>query len=176
MDKKCTTFGSDAPKKIANTLKGLAPLRGVQQERLANVHLYTGGDRRCIRCNPNGEMHLRCKSVVVWGSWLPHISPPPHHLGATPVSFSFANLYTFTPYDIWEFRQSPSFVFVHLCSSNSVCKVAFGKRHWRSIQFNSKGVSCIVHCVSGALWAKRYGVSQALGVRRSWWDAHGGMH
>ena len=22
--------------------------------KLANVHLYTGGDRRCIRCNPNG--------------------------------------------------------------------------------------------------------------------------
>ena len=34
MDKKCITLGSDAPKKIANTPKGLAPLRGVQQEKM----------------------------------------------------------------------------------------------------------------------------------------------
>ena len=29
------------------------------KKRLADVHLYTGGDRRCLRCNPNGGAVLR---------------------------------------------------------------------------------------------------------------------
>ena len=34
---------------------------GVKVVQLADVHLYTGGDRRCIRCNPNVVPSKGCK-------------------------------------------------------------------------------------------------------------------